>query len=55
MFGLCLGDFGTDAKISTFISFFYFFFVGAVNRCIMVEEFHYRSYLKESKLLSDRR
>lgn len=54
MFGLCLGDFGTDGKISTFYYLFIYFF-GVVNRCIMVEEFHYRSYLKESKLLSDRR
>jgi len=27
----------------------------AVNRCIMVEELHCRSYVKESKLLSDSR
>jgi hypothetical protein len=35
--------------------FILFFFFGALNSCIMVEELHYRSYLKESKLLSDRR
>jgi len=49
---LCSVDFDTDAKSSTFI---HLSFLSAVNRCIMVEELHYRSYVKESKLLSDSR
>lgn len=54
MFELCSGDFDTDAKISTFI-YLFIYFLSAANRCIMVEELHYRSYVKESKLLSDER
>jgi hypothetical protein len=51
VFGLYLGGFDTDAKISTFN----FFFLSAVIRCIMAQELDYRSFVKGIKLLNDRR